>query len=177
MRFWIIIIILFFYSLLPPDQYSDIPSLRAPLFNGPPQDCRAMYNPMTPGVAHGSGPGPAQSIGHCLDQYMRPPQAPLPLGVMGHRNMASTEAQCKGSLMVTLVILEFFSECCFRSEVGRQIIQKLYTKGFNIVTSANPALHGGGFNLLVIRRWAQAVFFSKRGRTASLCDGRNLPKI
>ncbi|XP_019716594.1 zinc finger protein GLI1 isoform X2 [Hippocampus comes] len=84
-------------GLLPPDQYSDIPSLRAPLLNGPPQDCRAMYNPMTPGMAHGSGPGPAQSIGHCLDQYMRPPQAPLPLGMMGHRTMASTEAPCNSA--------------------------------------------------------------------------------
>ncbi|XP_077430502.1 zinc finger protein GLI1 [Vanacampus margaritifer] len=80
-------------GLLPSDQspYSDVPSLRAPLLNGPPQECRAMYNPLTPGMAHGSGHGPAQSVGHCLDQYMRPPQAPQPLGMMGHRSMASTE--------------------------------------------------------------------------------------
>ncbi|XP_061544199.1 zinc finger protein GLI1 isoform X2 [Phycodurus eques] len=78
-------------GLLPADQspYSDVPSLRAPLLNGPPQDCRAMYNPTTPGMGHGSGP--AQSIGHCLDPYMRPPQAPPPLGTMGHRSMAPTE--------------------------------------------------------------------------------------
>ncbi|KAF3856557.1 hypothetical protein F7725_017280 [Dissostichus mawsoni] len=56
--------------------YSDVTSLRGPLLNGPPQDCRAMYNPMTPSMTHGSGPG--QGIGHCMDQYMRPPQAPPP---------------------------------------------------------------------------------------------------
>nr|XP_057910924.1 zinc finger protein GLI1 isoform X1 [Doryrhamphus excisus]XP_057910925.1 zinc finger protein GLI1 isoform X1 [Doryrhamphus excisus] len=76
-------------GLLSADQspYSDVPSLRAPHLNGPPQDCRAMYNPMTPSMGHGSGPGPGQSIGHCLDQYMRPHQGPIPLGMMGHRNI------------------------------------------------------------------------------------------
>ncbi|KAM9798964.1 zinc finger protein GLI1 isoform X2 [Syngnathus typhle] len=80
-------------GLLPSDQspYSDVPSLRGPLINSSPQDCRAMYNPMTPGMGHGPGPGSAQSIGHCLDQYMRPPQAPPPLSMMSHRSMASTE--------------------------------------------------------------------------------------
>lgn len=62
--------------------------MRAPL---PPQDCRTMYNPMTPGMTHGSGPG--QGIGHCMDQYMRPPQAPPPHNMMGHRGMLSTEGE------------------------------------------------------------------------------------
>nr|XP_061793719.1 zinc finger protein GLI1-like [Nerophis lumbriciformis] len=79
-------------GLLPPDQspYSDVPSLRAPLLSCSPQDCRAMYNPMTPGMGHGSGPG--KNISHCLDQYMRPPQASLPLGMMGHRNIEGNGA-------------------------------------------------------------------------------------
>lgn len=66
-------------------------SLRAPLLNGPPQDCRAMYNPMTPSMTHGSGPG--QGVGHCMDQYMRPPQAPPPHSMMGHRGMPPTEGE------------------------------------------------------------------------------------
>lgn len=65
--------------------------LRAPLLNGPPQDCRAMYNPMTPSMIHGSGPG--QGIGHCMDQYMRPPQAPPPHSMMGHRGMPHPEGE------------------------------------------------------------------------------------
>ncbi|XP_035760348.1 zinc finger protein GLI1 [Neolamprologus brichardi] len=74
-------------GIVPSDQspYSDVSSLRAPLLDGPPQDCHAMYNPMT----HGSGPG--QGIGPCLDQYMRHPQAPPPHGMMGHRGMPPTE--------------------------------------------------------------------------------------
>ncbi|CAB1453436.1 unnamed protein product [Pleuronectes platessa] len=78
-------------GLVPSDQspYSDVSPLRAPLHNGPAQDCRAMYNPMTPSMTHGSGP--AQGIGHCMDQYMRPPQAPPPHSVMGHRGMPPTE--------------------------------------------------------------------------------------
>uniref|UniRef100_A0A667XEQ7 GLI family zinc finger 1 n=1 Tax=Myripristis murdjan TaxID=586833 RepID=A0A667XEQ7_9TELE len=55
--------------------YSDVSSLRAPLHNGPPQDCRAMYNPMTPSMTPGPGP----------------PQAPPPHSMMGHRGMPSTE--------------------------------------------------------------------------------------
>lgn len=76
-------------SIVPSDQspYSDVSSLRAPLLDGPPQDCHAMYNPMT----HGSGPG--QGIGPCLDQYMRHPQAPPPHGMMGHRGMPPTEGE------------------------------------------------------------------------------------
>ncbi|XP_071384186.1 zinc finger protein GLI1 [Centroberyx affinis] len=69
--------------------YSDVSSLRGPLHNGPPQDCRAMYNPMTPSMT--PGPGPGQGLGPCLDQYMRPPQAPPPHSMMGHRGMPSTE--------------------------------------------------------------------------------------
>uniref|UniRef100_A0A3B4G8X7 GLI family zinc finger 1 n=1 Tax=Pundamilia nyererei TaxID=303518 RepID=A0A3B4G8X7_9CICH len=74
-------------GIVPSDQspYSDVSSLRAPLLDSPPQDCHAMYNPMT----HGSGPG--QGIGPCLDQYMRHPQAPPPHGMMGHRGMPPTE--------------------------------------------------------------------------------------
>lgn len=56
---------------------------------GPPQDCRTMYNPMTPTMTHGSAPG--QGFGHCIDQYMRPPQAPPPHNMMGHRGMPPTE--------------------------------------------------------------------------------------
>ncbi|XP_022603985.1 zinc finger protein GLI1 [Seriola dumerili] len=80
-------------GLVPSDQspYSDVSSLRAPLLNCPPQDCRAMYNPMTPSMTHGSGPG--QGIGHCMDQYMRPPQAPPPHSMMGHRGMPPTESE------------------------------------------------------------------------------------
>nr|XP_004547741.2 zinc finger protein GLI1 [Maylandia zebra] len=74
-------------GIVPSDQspYSNASSLRAPLLDGPSQDCHAMYNPMT----HGSGPG--QGIGPCLDQYMRHPQAPPPHGMMGHRGMPPTE--------------------------------------------------------------------------------------
>uniref|UniRef100_A0A672FF10 GLI family zinc finger 1 n=1 Tax=Salarias fasciatus TaxID=181472 RepID=A0A672FF10_SALFA len=51
--------------------YSDVSLLRAPM-------------------AHGSGPG--QGIGHCMDQYMRPPQAPPPPhNMLGHRSMPPTE--------------------------------------------------------------------------------------
>lgn len=50
-----------------------------------------MYNPMTPTMSHGSGPG--QAISHCADQYMRPPQAPLPHNMMGHRGMPPTEGE------------------------------------------------------------------------------------
>lgn len=50
-----------------------------------------MYNPMTPSMTHGSGSG--QGIGHCLDQYMRPPQAPPPHSMMGHRGMPPTEGE------------------------------------------------------------------------------------
>uniref|UniRef100_A0A3B4G7F9 GLI family zinc finger 1 n=1 Tax=Pundamilia nyererei TaxID=303518 RepID=A0A3B4G7F9_9CICH len=76
-------------GIVPSDQspYSDVSSLRAPLLDSPPQDCHAMYNPMT----HGSGPG--QGIGPCLDQYMRHPQAPPPHGMMGHRGMPPTEGE------------------------------------------------------------------------------------
>lgn len=50
-----------------------------------------MYNPMTPSMTHGSGPG--QGMGHCMDQYMRPPQAPPPHSMMGHRGMPPTEGE------------------------------------------------------------------------------------
>uniref|UniRef100_A0A3Q3W0Y4 C2H2-type domain-containing protein n=1 Tax=Mola mola TaxID=94237 RepID=A0A3Q3W0Y4_MOLML len=80
-------------GLVPSDQspYSDVSSLRAPHLNGPPQDCRAMYNPMTPSMTHGSGPG--QGISHCMDQYMRPPQGPPPHSMIGHRGMQPTEGE------------------------------------------------------------------------------------
>ncbi|KAK7898958.1 hypothetical protein WMY93_019811 [Mugilogobius chulae] len=69
----------------PSDQYSEVSSMRAPRPNGPPQDCRTMYNPIT----HGSAPG--QGFGHCVDPYMRPPQAPPPHNMMGHRGMPLPE--------------------------------------------------------------------------------------
>ncbi|KAM6927451.1 zinc finger protein GLI1 [Xenentodon cancila] len=76
-------------GLVPSDQspYSDVSSLRGPLLDCPPQDCHAMYNPMAPNMTH----GPGQGNGHCLDQYMRPPQAPPPHAMMGHRGMPPTE--------------------------------------------------------------------------------------
>lgn len=60
-----------------------------------------MYNPMTPGMTHGSGPG--QGMGHSMDQYMRPPQAPPPHSMMGHRGIPPTESE-SDSL--------FFHGCC-----------------------------------------------------------------
>ncbi|XP_032405753.1 zinc finger protein GLI1 isoform X2 [Xiphophorus hellerii] len=80
-------------GIVPSDQspYSDVSPLRVLHLDGPPQDCHTMYNPMTPSMAHGSGSGPVQGNSHCLDQYMRPPQA-LPLhNMMGHRGMPPTE--------------------------------------------------------------------------------------
>ncbi|XP_024126710.1 zinc finger protein GLI1 [Oryzias melastigma] len=76
-------------GLIPSDQspYSDVSSVRAPLLDGPPPDCHSMYNSMTPNISHGSG----QGNGHCLDQYMRPPQAPPPHCMMGHRGMPPTD--------------------------------------------------------------------------------------
>ncbi|KAM9813626.1 zinc finger protein GLI1 [Neosynchiropus ocellatus] len=66
------------------DQYSDVSSLRGPHLGGPPQDCRPMYNP---GMTHGSGSG----MGHGMDPYMRPPQNPQQLNMMGHRRLPPTE--------------------------------------------------------------------------------------
>ncbi|KAJ7998859.1 hypothetical protein DPEC_G00209340 [Dallia pectoralis] len=67
--------------------YSDVSSMRAPLHNGQLQECRNMYNPMTsnpmtpnPRVNPNSGVNP-------MDQFMRPPLAPPPHSMMGHRNM------------------------------------------------------------------------------------------
>uniref|UniRef100_A0A8C6PFE8 GLI family zinc finger 1 n=1 Tax=Nothobranchius furzeri TaxID=105023 RepID=A0A8C6PFE8_NOTFU len=82
-----------FCLLVPSDQspYSDVSSLRAPLLEGPPPDCHTMYNPMAPSMTHGSGSGPGQGNGHCLDQYMRPPQAPPPHSIMGQRGMPPTD--------------------------------------------------------------------------------------
>lgn len=82
-------------SIVPSDQspYSDVSPLRVLHLDGPPQDCHTMYNPMAPSMAHGSGSGPVQGNSHCLDQYMRPPQA-LPLhNMMGHRGMPPTEGE------------------------------------------------------------------------------------
>lgn len=53
-----------------------------------------MYNQMTSNMTHGSGPG--QGLNHCLDQYMRPPQAPPPHSMMGHRGMQHTEGESEG---------------------------------------------------------------------------------
>nr|XP_029542633.1 LOW QUALITY PROTEIN: zinc finger protein GLI1-like [Oncorhynchus nerka] len=62
--------------------YSEVSSLHAPLHNGHPQDCRNMYNPMTPNprINPNSGVNP-------MDQYMRPPLAPPLHSMMGHRSM------------------------------------------------------------------------------------------
>ncbi|XP_017264394.1 zinc finger protein GLI1 isoform X2 [Kryptolebias marmoratus] len=80
-------------GLVPSDQspYNNVSSLRGPVLDGPPQDCHTMYNPMTPSMSHGSGSGPGQGNGHCLNQYMRPPQAPPPHSMMSHRGMPPTE--------------------------------------------------------------------------------------
>uniref|UniRef100_A0A3Q0SD91 GLI family zinc finger 1 n=1 Tax=Amphilophus citrinellus TaxID=61819 RepID=A0A3Q0SD91_AMPCI len=80
-------------GIVPSDQspYSDVSLLRASLLHGQPQDCHAMYNPMTSSMTHGSGP--EQGIGPCLDQYMRHPQAAPPHGIMGHRGMPPTEGE------------------------------------------------------------------------------------
>ncbi|KAM9408927.1 zinc finger protein GLI1 [Pholidichthys leucotaenia] len=73
-------------GLVPSDQspYTDVSSLHPPLLDGPPQDCHTMYNPS---MTH----GPVQGVGHCLDQYMRHPQAPPPHSMMGHRGMPPTD--------------------------------------------------------------------------------------
>lgn len=71
-------------SLAPSGRspYSEVSSLHAPLHNGHPQDCRNMYNPMTPNprINPNSGVNP-------MDQYMRPPLAPPLHSMMGHRSM------------------------------------------------------------------------------------------
>ncbi|XP_034022021.1 transcriptional activator GLI3-like [Thalassophryne amazonica] len=91
-------------GLAPPDQppYSDVSLLHGPHLNGPTQDCRSMYNPMTPNMSH--GPGPEQGIGHCLDQCMRPPQALPPHSMMGHRlptEGGSAAPYCNQSNMIS----------------------------------------------------------------------------
>ncbi|CAL8402903.1 unnamed protein product [Arctogadus glacialis] len=74
--------------------YSEVSSQRGLLHNGPSQDCRAMYNPMTqpPGMTPGPGPG-SQGHGSCMNQYMRPPMGPPPPphSVMNHRGMMPNE--------------------------------------------------------------------------------------
>ncbi|KAG7267906.1 hypothetical protein CRUP_015589 [Coryphaenoides rupestris] len=77
----------------PPSQppRGEVSSQRGPLHNGPPQDCRAMYNPMTPSMTPGPGPG-SQGHGSCMNQYsMRPPMAPPPHSMMNHRGMMPNE--------------------------------------------------------------------------------------
>ncbi|CAL8355158.1 unnamed protein product [Gadus morhua 'NCC'] len=74
--------------------YSEVSSQRGLLHNGPSQDCRAMYNPMTqpPGMTPGPGPG-SQGHGSCMNQYMRPPMGPPPPphSMMNHRGMMPNE--------------------------------------------------------------------------------------
>lgn len=49
-------------------------------------DSREMYNPsMTPGA--------------CMDPYMRPPHAPPPHGMMGHRGMPPPEGERSSSFI------------------------------------------------------------------------------
>ncbi|KAL0978899.1 hypothetical protein UPYG_G00177350 [Umbra pygmaea] len=62
--------------------YSDASSLRGPPHNGQPQDCRNMYSPMTPNPRV-----IPTSVVNSMDQYMRPPLAPPPHSMMGHRSM------------------------------------------------------------------------------------------
>lgn len=87
-----------FPSLAPSgcSSYSEVSSQRGPLHNGPPQDCRAMYNPMTPSMTPGPGPGlGSQGHGSCMNQYsMRPPMAPPPHSMMNHRGMMPNEGEC-----------------------------------------------------------------------------------
>ncbi|KAK0138181.1 Zinc finger protein GLI1 [Merluccius polli] len=72
--------------------YGDVSSSsqRGPVHSGPPQDCRAMYNPMAPSMTPAPGPG---SLGHgsCMNQYMRPPMTPPPHVMMNHRGMMANE--------------------------------------------------------------------------------------
>ena len=86
-------------SLAPSgcSSYSEVSSQRGLLHNGPSQDCRAMYNPMTqpPGMTPGPGPG-SQGHGSCMNQYMRPPMGPPPPphSMMNHRGMMPNEGEC-----------------------------------------------------------------------------------
>lgn len=59
-------------------QYSEVSSVCVALPSGQSPDSREMYNPsMTPGA--------------CMDPYMRPPHAPPPHSMMGHRSMPPPE--------------------------------------------------------------------------------------
>ncbi|XP_026866742.2 zinc finger protein GLI1 isoform X1 [Electrophorus electricus] len=58
--------------------YSEASPVRVAPTCGQPPHSRAMYNPsLTPGA--------------CMDPYMRPPQGPLPHGMLGHRGMPPPE--------------------------------------------------------------------------------------
>ncbi|XP_067314811.1 zinc finger protein GLI1 [Pseudorasbora parva] len=68
--------------------YSEVSSVCVARPSGQPPDSREMYNPsMTPGA--------------CMDPYMRPPHAPPPHGIMGHRGMPPPEGvpYCNQSMM------------------------------------------------------------------------------
>ncbi|XP_039510095.1 zinc finger protein GLI1 [Pimephales promelas] len=71
--------------------YSEVSSVCVARPSGQPPDSREMFNPsMTPGA--------------CMDPYMRPPHAPPPHGMMGHRGMPPPEGvsgapYCNPSMM------------------------------------------------------------------------------
>ncbi|XP_051996198.1 zinc finger protein GLI1-like [Xyrauchen texanus] len=73
--------------------YSEVSSVCVALPSDQPQDSREMYNPsMTPGA--------------CMDPYMRPPHAPPPHSMMGHRGMLPPEGgsgapYCNQSMMTS----------------------------------------------------------------------------
>jgi len=60
--------------------YSEVSSVCVARPSGQPPDSREMFNPsMTPGA--------------CMEPYMRPPHAPPPHGMMGHRGMPPPEGE------------------------------------------------------------------------------------
>ncbi|XP_041946170.1 zinc finger protein GLI1 isoform X2 [Alosa sapidissima] len=71
--------------------YGDVAPLRATPHNGQPPDSRAMYNPMTPNMTANMTPG------SCMDSYMRPPHAPPPHSMLGHRGGMSAAEGVSGS--------------------------------------------------------------------------------
>ncbi|XP_070295018.1 zinc finger protein GLI1-like [Salvelinus sp. IW2-2015] len=85
--------------------YSDVSSLRAPLHNGQPLDCRNMYNHMTPNPMTPNPRTNPNSGVNPMDQYMRPPLAPPLHSMMGHRGMnqssdgGNSSPYCQNNLM------------------------------------------------------------------------------
>nr|XP_029505383.1 zinc finger protein GLI1-like [Oncorhynchus nerka] len=83
----------------------DVSSLRAPLHNGHPMDCRNMYNPMTPNPMTPNPRTNPNSGVNPMDQYMQPPLAPPLHSMMGHRGMnqfsdgGNSSPYCQNNLM------------------------------------------------------------------------------